>query len=196
VSWSLGACDSHLSVSLTPANQTVTGGTDATFTETVTVSGDAPQGTTIDCTVNFLLDGKTVEGFTESIHVNVPDVTPPTAQCQPTTNPAGRTIPKAGSNPKSGQNPDGFYILSATDNVDSSAQIFVADSGSAFVAGPYASGTKIKLVQAPNVTPNAKPGTGVIEWMIQLKGDASVYAVDASGNPSAPVSCRVPPPPK
>ena len=36
-----------------------------------------------------------------------------------------------------------------TDAVDPNPQITVSDTASSFVAGPYASGTKIKLVQAP-----------------------------------------------
>jgi hypothetical protein len=191
VSWSLGTCDPSLTVNLTPASQTVTSGTDAVFTETIDVALDAPQGTTVSCEVNFLLDGEAVEGFTQSIQITVPDVTPPTAFCEPTTNPSGKNVP-----PASGQNPDGFYVLSTTDNVDPNPQIFVADSMSSYVFGPYASGTEIKLVQAPGVTPSAVPGTGVIDWKIKLKGDAIVTATDAAGNVSDPVFCRVPPPPK
>ena len=191
VSWSLGTCDPSLTVNLTPASQTVTSGDDAVFTETIDVALDAPQGTTVSCEVNFLLDGEAVEGFTQTINVTVPDVTPPTALCQPTTNPAGKNVP-----PASGQNPDGFYILSAKDNVDPNPSIFIADSMSSFVFGPYLIGTRIKLVQAPGATPTAVPGTGVINWNIKLKGDAIVTATDAAGNVSAPVSCRVPPPPK
>jgi hypothetical protein len=50
-------------------------------------------------------------------------------------------------------------------------------------------------VQALGAAPNVKPGPGVIDWHITLKGDAIVTATDASGN-SATVSCKVPPPPK
>jgi hypothetical protein len=123
------------------------------------------------------------------------DLTPPVVSCQPTTNPSGNNIPPAGENPKSGQNPDGFYILLARDVVDPNPDITVEDSASSFVAGPYPSGTKIKLTQAPGATPNAKPGPGEIDWHITLKGDAIVVATDASGN-SASVTCLVPPPPK
>jgi len=35
-----------------------------------------------------------------------------------------------------------------------------------------------------------------VEYHIKGKGDAGVYAVDASGNKSTVVSCKVPPPPK
>ena len=62
--------------------------------------------------------------------------------------------------------------------------------------GPFPSGTKIKLTQAPGATPSIKPGAGVIDWHIKLNGDAVVVAVDGSGNVSDPVNCLVPPPPK
>ncbi len=132
---------------------------------------------------------------TEEVTKDWVDTTPPEVVCSPTTNPSGKTVPPAGSNPASGQNPDGFYLLTTTDLVDVSPEITVADSDSSFVAGPYPSGTKIKLVQAPGATPNTKRGAGVIDWKITLKGDALVTATDFSGN-TATVSCKVPPPPK
>ncbi|MGI8782324.1 MAG: hypothetical protein ACR2L2_01540 [Acidobacteriota bacterium] len=106
--------------------------------------------------------------------------------------------PNAGNNPKSGQNPDGFYQLFGKDNCTNtvSVQIFVKDSASNFVAGPYAPGTKVKITQAPGVTPNEKKMAGEIAAHIQLKGDALVYAVDAAGNQGALHKCLVPPPPK
>ncbi len=192
----LGACDAALSVTLAPASQTVTSGTDATFTETIVVSTTAPQGTSITCTVNFLLNGQLQIGFTETIHVAVSDVTRPVASCAATTNPAGEKIPTAGDNPKSGQNPDGFYILSATDNADPSAQLSIADTGSTFTAGPFPSGTTIKLVQAPGITPHVSDGTGEIDYFVYLKGDLTLTATDSSGNVSAVATCKVPPPPK
>jgi hypothetical protein len=132
---------------------------------------------------------------TRSVTKTWADLTPPVVACRPTTNPSGNNVPPAGSNPSSGQNPDGFYVLLATDLVDPNPRIRVSDTGSSFVAGPYLSGTKIKLTQAPGSTPNAKPGPGEIDWHITLKGDAIVTATDSSGN-SASVSCKVPPPPK
>jgi hypothetical protein len=123
------------------------------------------------------------------------DLTAPVASCTPTTNPSGKNTPPAGNNPSSGENPDGFYILTATDAVDPHPTVTVSDTASSFVAGPYASGTKIKLTQAPGATPNVKPGAGDIDWHITLKGDAVVTATDSSGN-TASVTCHVPPPPK
>jgi hypothetical protein len=124
------------------------------------------------------------------------DTTAPTVRCEPATNPSGENIPSAGDNPKAGQNPDGFYVLTATDAVDPSPQLTLADTGSTATFGPFASGTKIKLTQAPGATPMQKPGTGAIDWQIRTKGDGSLTATDASGNTSAPVSCKVAPAPK
>lgn len=127
--------------------------------------------------------------------ITVVDCEVPTVKCVPTTNPAGRVVPPAGNNPRSGQNPDGFYQLLAADNCDPNPAIYVADSASAFVAGPFKSGDKVKVTQAPGVTPVQKPGAGVMVAHILLKGDAVVVAVDASGN-LARCLCLVPPPPK
>lgn len=124
------------------------------------------------------------------------DTTAPVAACVPTTNPSGKNVPRAGNNPASGQNPDGFYELTAVDAVDPNPQITIRDSGSSAVFGPFADGTKIKLTQAPGATPSQKPGPGVIDWHITLKGDALLFATDASGNVAGPISCKVPPPPK
>jgi hypothetical protein len=124
------------------------------------------------------------------------DTTPPVVACTPTTNPGGATVPPAGNNPRAGQNPDGFYVLTATDAVDPNPLLTLADSGSSNLFGPFATGTKIKLTQAPGATPGSKPGPGVIDWHITIKGDGSLTATDASGNTSAAVACKVAPPPK
>lgn len=124
------------------------------------------------------------------------DTTPPAVRCSATTNPSGDNVPSAGNNPKSGQNPDGFYVLTASDAVDPDPTVTIHDTGSGATFGPFPSGTKIKLTQAPGATPDQKPGPGGIDWHITLKGDATVTATDDSGNTSAPVSCLVPPAPK
>ncbi len=207
VSPSIGTCDPSLAVSFDVASQTVTSGDNASFVETVGVASNAPQGSTVNCTVNWLLDGNPVllpdgtadPAFVETIAITVPDVTPPVAACVPTVNPAGTKVPGANANPKAGQNPDGFYQVNATDNLDPNAQVFVVDSGSGTVFGPFPAGTNIKYTQAQGATPSQKsiggPGSAV-QYQITGTGDASVYAVDASGNTSTSVACLVPPPPK
>jgi len=210
VSPSLGTCDPNLTVTFNPTSQTVTSGTDASFTEGVAVSAGAPQGTTLNCTVNWLLDGNQVllqdgspdPAFIQSISIYVNDVTPPVAACPETVNPAGKTIPPAGTTlpgTKGGQNPDGFYQLTATDNVDPNPQVYLVDTGSGTVFGPFASGINIKYTQAKGATPKQETMGGsssAVAWHITGKGDAAVYAVDASGNKSTSTSCLVPPPPK
>lgn len=124
------------------------------------------------------------------------DSVAPGAMCVQTTNPAGNNIPKAGPGAgKSGQNPDGFYQLIGTDNV-AVASIVVRDSGSSFVSNPFASGDKVKVTQAPGVTPSdTRPGPGVIVSHLKLKGDAILRVTDTSGNVTE-ATCRVAPLPK
>jgi hypothetical protein len=193
VSFAVGGQNAGASGACVPAScQTDASGV-VTFSYTVPVAPGSLGNDSI--TASVTLNNPTGATDTETVAKAWVDTTPPVVSCQPTTNPAGDKIPPAGNNPPSGQNPDGFYILLATDLVDPNPQIRVRDSASSFVAGPYASGTKIKLVQAPGANPNVKPGPGDIDWHITLKGDAIVTATDASGNSSS-VRCLVPPPPK
>jgi hypothetical protein len=154
-----------------------------------------PNGTTlVTCTARDNAGNVAVCSF----NVTVKDSEPPYAECEPTTNPDGENIPTAGDNPKSGQNPDGFYKLLGGDNCDDpgSLSIYIKDSASDFLAGPFKPGDKVKITQAPGVTANQKDMAGVIVAHIQLQGDALMYAVDSTGNASAPHSCFVPPKPK
>jgi hypothetical protein len=138
------------------------------------------------------------------------DTTPPTASCQETVNPYGKTTPPAGTTTPPGTstkgplNPDGFYRLNATDAVwpSASLQMYVIDTGSGTVFGPYPVGTNILYTEAPDSTPVAKPigsttgQAGAVSVHIIGTGDAAIYAVDGSGNTSTSVSCLVPPPPQ
>ncbi|MFJ8251168.1 VWA domain-containing protein [Streptomyces sp. NPDC094466] len=65
VGYRLDACDPHLTVALDPPTRQLTSGETAHFAETVDVAEDAPQGTTLTCTVQFLL-GTQVPG-TDSV---------------------------------------------------------------------------------------------------------------------------------
>ena len=163
-------------------------------------SGSAfPKGTTtVRCTATDAAGNTASCSFT----VRVNDTEKPTAECRPTTNPAGGQIPTAGNNPKSGQNPDGFYQLLATDNCDTGAslKIFIKDMkegpcGGAFVAGPYKPGDKVKLTQSPGQN-SVKPMAGVVIAHINTIGDPVLVVTDSSGNTSICHSCLVPPKPK
>lgn len=177
-------CDAGLGVTLDPASQIVTSGDDAVFEETITLAADAPQGSTLTCQTAFTLNGADAgEGFTQSISIDVNDVTPPSVSCDPGPNPAGK-IP--------GSTNSGFYQMFSSDNVDPAVGIYIHDLGSPAVFGPYASGTTFKLTQAPGATPSVVPFTGAVDWKVKLNGDALLVATDAAGN-SASVECEVPP---
>lgn len=72
VGYRLDACDPHLTVALDPPTRQLTSGETAHFAETVDVSEDAPQGTTLTCTVQFLL-GTQVPGTDTIRPAAVPD---------------------------------------------------------------------------------------------------------------------------
>lgn len=66
--------------------------------------------------------------------------------------------------------------------------LYIADSGSTFIAGPFANGDTIKLTQSPGKKPGQAPAPAPIVAHVHLKGDALLFAVDASGNISASTS--------
>jgi hypothetical protein len=171
-----------------------------TFTYTVPVEPASLGTDTISATVTV---AGAVNGDTATVDVEKTweDTTPPTAQCQPSVNPGGRNQPQAPGNGGQGQNQDGFYVITADDDVwpDGSLKLFVVDDGSGTVFGPYASGTVIKYTEANGATPGAKSIGGPnssVHVHITGNGDAVVTAVDGSGNESDGVSCLVPPAPQ
>lgn len=174
-------CGAGLSVSFSPADSTVQSGTAATFTETVNVASNAAQGTTIDCSVSFLLNGAAGgAAFVQQVAVSVNDITPPTLSCPHGVNPDGSPNPDTNAN---------FWTLDATDNVSKDLKIYVVDTVSGVKFGPYPSGTNIKLVQARGATPNAVPGEGAVNWQIRVKGCAQLIVSDDAGNKATPINC-------
>jgi hypothetical protein len=154
-----------------------------------------PKGTTTVTSVATDASGLTT---TRTFTVTVNDVQAPVGTCVPTTNPSGNNVPAAGNNPRSGQNPDGFYQLLGSDNCDApgALALYVKDSGSNYVAGPFAHGTRVKITQAPGGNPTTQPMAGVVPWHIRLRGDALLVVRDSSGNESVAAACLVPPAPR
>lgn len=178
-------CDPGLSATLDPATQSVTSGDDAVFEETITVASDATQGATLGCEVAFTLNGTPGgEGFVQTVTVDVNDITAPVVACEQGPNPAGK-------HPRGG-NADGFFMVTASDNVDDAVDVWVDDTGSDALFGPYATGTTFKITQAPGASPKATPFVGAVDWKLKLKGDAMMTATDAAGNTSTAL-CEVPP---
>jgi hypothetical protein len=119
--------------------------------------------------------------------------------CVEYVNPHGATIPPAGqtspgTNPNSGQNPDGFYLIGSSGGGD----VYVIDTGTGTVFGPYPSGTVIKYTEANGKTPTEirigsdNGQAGAVTVHISGQGDPAVQSV--SGGPLT--VCLVPPPPK
>jgi hypothetical protein len=130
------------------------------------------------------------------------DTTPPVPSCTESVNPHGQNTPPAGSTtlpgPKGGQNEDGFYLLSAEDDVWPAEDLEIFVNG----FGPFAVDDVIKYTQDDDAVPEMKPigsgngQAGAVAAHIIGNGDASVTAVDGSGNVSEPILCLVPPLPK
>ncbi len=162
-----------------------------TFTYTVPVAPSSLGTDTIRATVTIDDEQATIDVTKDWV-----DTTPPVAACVESVNPDGH-IPASPGNGGQHQNPDGFYDGSAIDDVwpEEDLEIYVVDTGTGHVFGPFPSGTDFKWVEANGAQPSQKPGDGEVEWFLKGRGDAEVYAVDGSGNQSDPVSCRVPPAP-
>ncbi|MGH9136654.1 MAG: hypothetical protein ACRD0G_06355 [Acidimicrobiales bacterium] len=122
------------------------------------------------------------------------DLSAPEPACTAGPNPNGNRPP--GARPQGTTVSHGYFTVSATDVIDPDPQVFVRDTGSGTVFGPFASPTNIKWTQAPGGTPGQQAMGGpnsVVPWHLTGNGDAEVFAVDASGNVSDPVLCTVPP---
>ena len=119
------------------------------------------------------------------------------AFCEESVNPHGQNTPPAGSTTlpgaQGGQNEDGFWRVSS----DTGFNVFVVDTGSGTVFGPYPSGTVVKYTEANGATPEAKTigstngQAGAVTVHITGTGDMGVRTID-----SGIVLCLVPPPPK
>jgi hypothetical protein len=178
-------CDTGLGVAFTPAlPQTVLSGTDVVLDEAITVAADAPQGSTLTCTTDFLINGAKVgDEFTQTVNIAVNDVTAPTVACGPGVNPDGVT--------PTGYLSAGFFQLVAGDNLPGTT-VTVTDTATGTTFGPYDPGTYIKLTQSLGAPSSAAPFDGAVAWQIKVKGDALLTATDASGN-TATATCTTPP---
>lgn len=163
-----------------------------TFTYTVPVEPASLGTDTITATV-------TIDDESGSLSVEKiwEDTTPPVAMCVPGPNPSGK-IPAAPGNGGQGQNQDGFYTISATDDVwgPLDLSMFVTDDGTGTVFGPLENPSNIKYTEANGATPSIRDGSGAVDHQIKGQGDALITAVDGSGNVSEGVSCLVPPAPQ
>jgi hypothetical protein len=173
--------------------------TDANGQVSWTYTGDGGPG--ID-TIEACFTDEAGEEHCAEVSKTWVDTTAPVAACTESVNPAGIVPPAGSTTPpgnKGGQNEDGFYHLAAMDTVDPNPQIFVTDSLGSGPFGPFFTSTTIKLTQDSEAVASSEPMGGpnsAVTAHIILPGEPQIYAVDASGNVSEPVTCFVPPPPK
>jgi hypothetical protein len=188
----------------TPTGSAVTDAAgQAVFTFSCATPGSSVVTAAVDSNVNGVLDP--ADRPADKADKRWLDVTPPQAACVETVNPNGQKVPPAGSTTlpgsKGGQNEDGFYELSVVDNFDPNAQVWVGTASSPMLFGPFSTGLRLKITEAPGAAPSIKKigssqgAASAVRWHITLPADAVVTAVDASGN-SASTTCFVPPPPK
>ena len=131
-------------------------------------------------------DPQATDFYVSSMEISTSDgggTEPPLVSARPAPNGAGKNPP---SGKQTASNPDGFFQLLAEDDNDPNPQIFIADSASAFVAGPFANGDLVKITSNTGAKPSQKPMGGVVAH-ISLTGTALIYATDADGNTSTPV---------
>ncbi len=115
-----------------------------------------------------------------SFDVIVQDNEGPAVSCRPAPNPSGKiSIP--GKNGATGVNPNGYYELLSKDGCDPSPSIYVMDTGSSFIAGPFHDGDIVRVKHAGGA-PSSVPGTAPVVAVISLKGNGLTVAVDANGN--------------
>ncbi len=180
------SCDAGLTVAFVPVAAKVSHGAPATFKETVTVSSIATPGAVLHCSVDFLLNGNSGgPAFIQTITVTVVDREPPHVKCKLVELPycCRNKIPVGN-----------YFVLNAWDNSGDSVGVFVGDSKSDAVFGPYPSGTSVQFVQNSKATPGATPGTGLVKVVITLKGAPVIVGKDATGN-KATAFCPCAPPP-
>lgn len=125
------------------------------------------------------------------------DTVAPASACVEAVNPSGKNIPRANN-----QNEDGFYELLGRD-AEGPVELFVTDSETGVVFGPFPSGTVMKYTEANGATPSIKAmgskngkGATAVDYKIKGQGDAILTAVDGAGNVSEGAWCLVPNSPK
>ena len=148
----------------------------------VTLSEDFPSGSTFSKGTNSVtVTAVDSAGNTNtcSFTVTVLDQEPPLVACFPAPNPSGKISPPGKNG--GGSNPSGYYQVLAKDNCDPAPTIYIKDTGSSFVAGPFKNGDIVRLKHA-GATASSVPGAAPVVAVISLKGNGLNIAKDADGN--------------
>lgn len=88
---------------------------------------------------------------------------------------------------KKGKNIEYGYQLAATDNVTASPDIYIHDSGSSYVAGPFKAGDILTITYHNKKEPGTFAASAPLTATLRLRGTALIIAIDTAGNSSTPV---------
>jgi hypothetical protein len=79
----------------------------------------------------------------------------------------------------------GHFKLFASDNCDPVPLIYISDSVTGFVAGPFHNGDQVEIAKGPSLSNSQHaPAGGPNSAVIFLQGGARMYSVDSAGNTS------------
>jgi len=130
--------------------------------------------------------------------ITVKDCEPPVVSCRAVSKPSSKESSKADKDSEREEDADGLFQLLGHDNCDSSPRLYIQDSVSGSLAGPFANGDIVKVAkthgrQDSDDAKDSKNGRNPIVAHIGLEGNGLLYGVDASGNVGASVLCSVRP---
>ena len=80
------------------------------------------------------------------------------------------------------------YTFSVVDAVDNQPAVYIRDTASSFIAGPYRNGDSVFVRTNPRQAPFARATAGYAA-LIQLRGSPVFQAADASGNLTGLITC-------
>jgi hypothetical protein len=169
-----GKCSAVLSYTVTATDNC---GSVANITEDFPSGSTYPKGTNI---VHVTAVDNAGNSNACSFTVTVVDREPPEVACSPAPNPSGNNSVPSNSR-DAGVNPDGYYQLFAKDNCDSNPRIYVKDTGSTFVTGPFANGDIVRVKHAGGA-PFSSPGTAPVVAVVSLKSNGLSVALDSDRN--------------
>jgi uncharacterized repeat protein (TIGR01451 family) len=120
-------CDAGLSATYDHPSLTVPSGTDAVFQETLSVAPNAPDGGTLHCSVDFLINGISTPGFQQQVSIDVP------------LRPADLSLAKSAAPALVTEGGNVTYTLQATNNASDPnpgvSAVDVLPAGESFVSG-------------------------------------------------------------
>ena len=130
--------------------------------------------------------------------ITVKDCEAPVVSCRAVHKSSGNRNAEADKDSEREEDPDGLFQLLGHDNCDSSPRLYLQDSASGFLAGPFANGDIVKITkkhgrQDLDDAKDSKNARNPIVAHIGLEGNGLLYGVDASGNVGASVLCSVRP---